>query len=144
MTEDIIKAMKESGVLDKLLPIIIDFLFNLILRLLSTVITFAFTMATVYAFGRMLEAAKTNKSRNTIALIVIIISSYFTSSSLTLSVNRGIILNTLFTIALSILAYVLIGFTLFSRVDNFFDKHFASDKPRVKRQKHVRKDKEKK
>jgi uncharacterized protein YacL len=127
---DIWTILKESGIIDKILAIILPFLVSLILRLISTIITFGFTMSIVYLSGRMFEIAKTNISRNTIAFIVILICSYLTSSSLTLNISKEIIVNTLFTIMLSILAYVLIGFNLFSRVDNLLDK-IAEDSPKV-------------
>lgn len=84
------------------------------------------TMAMVYLFGRMLEVTKTNRGKNSIAAI-----TAFTSSGLyiTLSGNSMFdkIWNIYFVGCIVILFYVLIGFTLYSRVDTFFDK-FAKDR----------------
>jgi hypothetical protein len=57
---DIWTILKESGIIDKILAIILPFLVSLILRLISTIITFGFTMSIVYLSGRMFEIAKIN------------------------------------------------------------------------------------
>lgn len=84
------------------------------------------TMAMVYLFGRMLEISKENRIRNLIAFVTI-----FTSSTLITVFKDNKLFWTIWNIyflgCIGILFYVLVGFTLYSRVDAFFDK-FAADR----------------
>lgn len=84
------------------------------------------TMAMVYLFGRMLEISKENRTRNLIAFVTIFISS----TLITVFKDNKLfwtIWNIYFLGCIGILFYVLVGFTLYSRVDAFFDK-FAADR----------------
>lgn len=89
------------------------------------------TMAMVYLFGRMLEIAKENRTKNLIAFC----SIFFSSILITVFKNEQLfwdIWNMYFLGCIGILFYVLIGFTLYNRVDTFFDKFAADRKERKK------------
>jgi len=90
------------------------------------------TMAMVYLFGRMLEIAKENRSKNLIAFLTILFSSIL----ITTFKNEQLfwdIWNMYFLGCIGVLFYVLIGFTLYNRVDTFFDKFAADRKERKER-----------
>lgn len=95
------------------------------------------TMAMVYLFGRMLNIVKKDTGKNLVAFITIVVSC-------TLQVFVGKtelfwkIWNFYFAICVGIILYVLVGFTLYPRIDNFLDKFFARDengKRRIRRRK---------
>ncbi len=85
------------------------------------------TMAMVYLFGRMLNLAKTNEVKNGIAAFTGFVSTalYLTMKEVPLFIQ---IWNIYWIGCVVILLYVLVGFTLFSRIDTLFDK-IAADKP---------------
>lgn len=89
------------------------------------------TMAMVYLFGRMLNIAKKNTSKNLVAAI-----TAFVSSGLFIFLKGNLLFSKVWSVyfvgCVAVLFYVLIGFTLYSRVDAFFDK-FAKDKEERKK-----------
>lgn len=99
-----------------------------IFRVLSI---FAITMAVVYTLGRMLNILKKDVQKNCIALLTIVsmntLYSYFTSNWAKLDYSLILWDITLFS-ALCILLYVLVGFKLYSRADNFLDNKLGKDK----------------
>lgn len=111
--------------ISQLIEPIIPTLQGLSTYLFKDILTFLITMAVVYIVGRMLMLTKSDRVKNSIALLVIIGLNYFTFRDCKL-------LEMIFNIALHssicVLLYVLIGFNLFDRVDNFLDRHFGKDK----------------
>lgn len=91
------------------------------------------TMAMVYLFGRMLEITKSNRIKNLIAFCTIFISSFLITIFKTNELFWDI-WNMYFLGCIGILFYVLVGFTLYARVDAFFDK-FAIDRKERKARK---------
>jgi hypothetical protein len=84
----------------------------------------------VYTLGRSFKILNTDNTKNGAAYIVMIISSYLFATRLNFIYSKEIFIFNIIILSLSVLAYVLIGFTLYSRVDSFFDNKFAKDKPR--------------
>lgn len=95
------------------------------------------TMAMVYLFGRMLNIAKKDRSKNLVAFITIVSSSWL---QLFFNTNKlfSKIWNFYFIVCIGILLYVMIGFNLYPRFDAWLDKVFAKDengKRRITRKK---------
>lgn len=116
--------------MDIILNAIIDDIPLIFYVVLRAFVIFVMVLGTVYVFGRMLELANTDKSRNSIALLTALVLSYVSI----IIYDTEIIINdwevywrTLLYTMSSILLYVLIGWRLFDRVDNFLDKKFAPD-----------------
>lgn len=84
------------------------------------------TMAMVYLFGRMLNIAKKDTGKNLVAFFTIVISC-----GLQVFIGKTELFwkiwDFYFAICVGIILYVLIGFTLYPRIDHFFDKFFARD-----------------
>ena len=97
--------------------------------LISDVVIFIITMAIVYCVGRMLLLTKSDKIKNSIALVSILACNYYTQLQ---TINQESIINMVVHSSIGILLYVLLGFRLFDRVDSFLDKHFGKDKIRRK------------
>lgn len=105
----------------------IPLMFYVVLR---AFVIFIMVLGTVYVFGRMLELANTDRSRNLIAFLTALVLSYMSI----MIYDTEIILNdwevywrTLLYTMSSIIFYVLIGWRLYDRVDNFLDNKFAPD-----------------
>lgn len=97
---------------------------------LRAFVIFVMSLGTVYIFGRMLDLVNSDKGRNAIALLVSLVLSYISI----LIYDTKIIVHaweiywrTFLYSTSSIILYVLIGWRLFDRVDNFLDKRFAPD-----------------
>lgn len=90
------------------------------------------TLAMVYLFGRMLGVAKKTTTKNLIAAI-----TAFISSALYLTFSKEILFNKIWNIyfigCIVIIIYVLIGFTLFERVNNALDKVAPDEEPKKKK-----------
>lgn len=113
----------------KILEPIVPTLQQFTIALLADIVIFIVVMAVVYAIGRMLELTTSDRIKNSIALITIIGLNYFQNYKNELSYA---IFNIVIHSSIGILLYVLIGFRLFDRVDDFLDKHFGKDKRRKK------------
>jgi len=98
-----------------------------VLRVLSS---FIMAMFFVYLGGRSLNVLKSDRSRNIIALLIIIINSVIVSY---LYFNIRNYYETLIIIAISYIVYVLLGFKLYDRMDSFLDKTIGEDKPEKKK-----------
>lgn len=90
-------------------------------------LVFLISLGSVYLFGRMFNVVKSNTRKNVLAFIVMtlcyVFYFYFLSS---LNIYDRIWFGLIY-LALSIIFYTLIGFKLYTRVDNFLDKKLASD-----------------
>lgn len=111
----------------KILEPIIPTMQQFVVSFLSDIVIFVIVMAIIYAIGRMLELTASDRIKNSIALITIIGLNYFQNYKNELSYA---IFNTVIHSSIGILLYVLIGFRLFDRVDDFLDKHFGKDRGR--------------
>jgi len=96
---------------------------------------FLITMAMVYLFGKMLNIAKSDTAKNSIAFVTCILCSvanvYFKLndfSKFTLLNYRDIFIQT----CVGILLYVLLGFKLFNRIEGLLDK-IAPDREKKER-----------
>lgn len=114
----------------KILEPIVPTLQQFVVALLSDIVIFMIVMAVVYVIGRMLELTTSDRIKNFIALLTIVGLNYFQNYKNELSYA---IFNIVVHSSIGILLYVLIGFRLFDRVDDFLDKHFGKDKGRKKR-----------
>jgi hypothetical protein len=108
---------------------------NIIPYLSGMCIIFLIALSIVYIFGRMLGLAKKNSSRNLIAILFMIPSSFITMfmlkyqsfidiSKITLIQLIWFTCDSLFVFFLAIILYVLIGFHLYEWFDNFVEKKF--------------------
>lgn len=92
------------------------------------------TQAQVYIWGRMLGYLNTDRSRNSLALMVTLL---FTAGHMYSEQTDNLIFHFIWDFlnwfSMAILIYVLLGFRLFSRVDTLLDVKFAKDKPEKKR-----------
>ena len=84
------------------------------------------TMAWVYLFGRMLNIAKKDETKNLVAFLSIIFSLAFNALF-----NEYY--DWYFIGSVSVVIYVLLGFNLYSRVDSFLDKFAKNKEERRKR-----------
>ena len=114
----------------KLLEPIMPTLQQFITSLLSDIVIFFVTMSVVYTFGRMLLLTKSDRVKNSIALVTIVGLNIFQHYQNEL---YYVVFNSVIHSSIGILLYVLIGFKLFVRMDDFLDKHFGKDK--IKRKK---------
>lgn len=96
--------------------------------MISGVYIYIPTQAMVYIFGRMLEIAKKDRSRNVIALVsTIIFSISYIYVNKEYDTKHEYLYEFIHWFSLGIFWYVLIGFRLFSRVDNLLDKKVGKD-----------------
>jgi hypothetical protein len=110
-------------IIEPLIPLLQQFSVLLVVD----IIIFIIVMAVIYSIGRMLMLTNSDRIKNLIALVIIISSNYY---FLSLNSINSIIINTIIHSSIGILLYVLIGFRLFDRVDDFLDTHFGKDKKR--------------
>ena len=86
--------------------------------------------ALVFLSGRMLGLLKTNCARNSLATILLLLTSYgyiqYSNFSYTLWFELAWLW--LHWFSLGIIWYVVIGFKFMPRMDYFLDEHFANDK----------------
>jgi len=96
--------------------------------MISGVYIYMPTQAIVYIFGRMLGLANKDRARNSIALVsTILFSAAYIYMNKEFDSKAGYIWEFVHWFSLGILWYVLIGFRLFSRVDNLLDKKVGKD-----------------
>jgi len=111
----------------KILEPIIPTFQQFAVALLSDIVIFMVVMAIIYTIGQMLELTTSDRIKNSIALLTIIGLNYFQNYKNELSYA---IFNIVIHSSIGVLLYVLIGFRLFDRVDDFLDKHFGKDRGR--------------
>ena len=111
--------------MDEFNKILIQYLQKFLPLLISDVIIFIITMATVYSIGRMLLLTKSDRIKNSIALLVILGCNYYIQLQ---TINKETIISMVVHCSIGILLYVLLGFRLFDRVDSFLDKRFGKDR----------------
>ena len=87
-------------------------------------------MGVVYIFGRMLDILRSDRARNGIAILTAFPTSWWLAHIYDLNKTNSIeefwwrvVIHALVACVL----FVLVGWRLFDRVDNFFDKRFAED-----------------
>ena len=114
----------------KILEPIIPTFQQFAVALLSDIVIFMVVMAIIYTIGQMLELTTSDRIKNSIALFTIIGLNYFQNYKNELSYA---IFNIVIHSSIDVLLYVLIGFRLFDRVDDFLDKHFGKDRGRKKK-----------
>jgi len=88
-------------------------------------------LGVVYAFGRMLDIARTDRSRNIIAIIVIVIMTFLTGNfdgSIQNMLSFNYIIGSFEYVSISIIIYVLLCWKLYSRIDSLLDKKVGEDK----------------
>lgn len=94
------------------------------------------SLGLVYLFGRMLEVLKTDKAKNSLAMISIYSLSYLYMNVLYAYENiLTLIWDVIFYGSFATILYVLIGFTLYNRYNNWESKKFAPDKPTRRKKK---------
>ena len=109
------------------------------IRLIASFLTIPFivfwiSLAHVYFWGRMTMITKSDRIKNFIAFLTIVGCNFYYFNYIMVDDNLfGRIWRIVIFTSISILFYILIGFKLFSRMDNFLDKHFAKDSNRKKR-----------
>jgi hypothetical protein len=94
-------------------------------------VIFIMSLGSVYIFGRMLDLIHSYKSKNSVALLIMILTSYWS----VLMYDMNIIVHAwevywrafIYTSIASIF-YVLIGFDLFDRFNTWCDKKFSGKK----------------
>ena len=124
----------------KLIPISV--ILSILYILGQSFLVFAFSLSIVYLFGRMLGLVKTYRTKNIIAFFCMIISCIvvnwvfnYDMSFKFIEVSKDKIIFVLISVLILILAileYVLIGFHLYDRFDNFLDRKFGKNKHRGK------------
>jgi uncharacterized membrane protein len=93
------------------------------------ILAFIISLGSVYLFGRMLEIVKSNRGRNVVAFLAMVAVYVFyyemidNKSPVVDRVWRGVIY-----VSCSIILYVLVGFKLYDRFDDFMDRRFGRDK----------------
>lgn len=87
-------------------------------------------MGVVYIFGRMLAILNSDRARNALAILTAFPTSWWLAHIYDLNKVHSdeefwwrVVIHALVACVL----FVLIGWRLFDRVDNFFDKRFAED-----------------
>ena len=93
-------------------------------------VIFVLALAVVYLLGRMLELIKSNRSKNTVAFLIMVMASYWSvfiyDVDLVVSVQeiywRGLIY-----VAIAVVFYVLLGFDLFDRFNSWCDRKFGDN-----------------
>ncbi|MGD9678092.1 MAG: hypothetical protein AB7V16_06980 [Vulcanibacillus sp.] len=97
-------------------------------------IIFIISLASVYLLGRMLNIVMKPNHKNSIAFIVMVISYifYFHFIKTNFTLYESIWYSVIYC-ALSIIFYVLFGFKLYDRVDNFLDKKLPDTKEKRKK-----------
>lgn len=114
------------------LKTIVPYLQHFIPLLFADCLIFIITMAVVYAIGRVLMVTKSDRIKNSFALLSILFLNWWISLSQTQTITN--ISDMVVHSSIGILVYVLLGFRLYDRVDSWLDKHFGKDKVRkVKR-----------
>ena len=88
------------------------------------------TLGIVYIFGRLLEITKTDRSRNILATIVLVILSFTTGNfgnHFAGMFTFSYIFESLVYIAISSIIYVNFCWNLFDRIDNLLDRKVGKD-----------------
>lgn len=102
---------------------------------------FLFSLGVVYILGRMLEILKQYRTKNFIALVCMVGSSYFLSWTYDVPTMSGVeaYARAVMYVAVAAIFYVLIGFDLYDRFNSWSDRKIApapkkpEPKPRTKR-----------
>jgi len=104
---------------------VMQFLSFLYLPLLA----FLVSMGVVYLFGRMLDLVRTSRTKNLLAFMAMVgvYVFYFSCIESDLPLVQSLWFSTIYA-STSVILYVLVGFKLYDRVDNFLDKHLGHDK----------------
>ncbi len=101
-------------------------------QLLRGVVIAAIALAVVYALGRMLELVNSNRARNLIALVIMLGANYLYASNILGIHGTDLILDCVIYSTEAIILYVVVGFSLYDRMDAFLDKKLGPDKPAPK------------
>jgi len=121
-----------KSIADIFLNKIVPYLQHFVPLLLIDGLIFIITMAVVYAIGRMLMVTKSDRIKNSLALISILFLNWWINLYKVQTIET--ISDMVIHCSIGILLYVLLGFRLYDRVDNFLDKHFAKDnKKKIKK-----------
>lgn len=87
------------------------------------------SLGAVYLFGRMLEVVKSNRGRNVVAVLAMASAYVFYFMMID---NKGPVVERVWRgvvyVSFTIILYVLIGFKLYDRFDDFMDRRFGRDK----------------
>lgn len=89
-----------------------------------------FTLGVVYTLGRMLELTNTDRSRNKVAFICILILSFLTGdfkNDIRNMLSFSYIFESLSFTFISVILYVNFCWKLFPRLDKLLDKRLGSD-----------------
>jgi hypothetical protein len=103
------------------------------------ILVFFIALAVVFLLGRMLELVKSNRGKNTVAFLAMLVAYVFYFK---LVDGDGPLVNRIWRgtvyVSCTIILYVLFGFKLYDRFDDFMDRHFGKDRPeRTARKKRV-------
>lgn len=94
------------------------------------VLTFIVALGAVFLFGRMLGLVGSDRAKNAVALAVM--SIVYAVNFLVVDIKSDPIhrawIGAVYLFS-TIILYVLIGFKLYDRMDDFLDRHFGKDKP---------------
>jgi len=104
------------------LPYVKQFIPNLI----NDILIFVVTMAFVYSIGRLFMLTNSDRIKNSLAFLAMLGCNYFLYKPITVETVVPVVIH----MSICVLLYVLIGFKLYDRVDNFLDKHFGKDRKR--------------
>ena len=88
------------------------------------------TLGIVYIFGKLLEITKTDKSRNILATVVLVLLSFFTGKFDGHYINMfnfKYIFESLVYVAIGSIIYVNFCWKLFSRIDDLLDRKVGKD-----------------
>lgn len=107
------------------LNIFLPFITPLLPLLVQDVLVFVVALAIVYSSGRMLGLVNSYKIKNALAIIGILGMQYMFHLQ---TISFDSIWNMIVNSSISIILYVLIGFKLYDRWDDFMDKRFGKDK----------------
>ena len=121
----------QKFLIDLFIKIIVPYLQHFIPLLCADILIFIVTIAVVFAVGRMLLLTKSDRLKNSFALITLLGLNWYINlyqAHTIINVTDMVIHS-----SIGILLYVLIGFKLYDRVDSFLDKHFGKDKIRRKK-----------
>lgn len=117
---------------------LLEYLPILIHTSMRSLVIFIAALGIVYIVGRMLEIVNSDRGRNAVALLVIFPLSYWSVIMYDLDIivhPLEVYWRTLVYGSSACVLFVLIGWKLFSRIDNLLDNKIAPDDDDKKRRK---------
>ena len=100
---------------------------SIISQLLRVVSVFAVGLSAVYVVGRELDILRSNRSRNAFCLVIMLIVGFIETWLFWNNTVVMMVWESLLVMLLANIPYVLYGFKLYDRMDNWQDRKFAND-----------------